>query len=296
MLYFIRFSLNGLSGDTDLSLDYYMHTNKSFLGQCTTLEFPVKAKIDANNGTYMNGNVGLRGAEWMVEALRELLRGKKLNTVIVMKIIPPKLCPQSLTWFGITDKIDFAYLIPIVTGFRFDIKVSVRTYHFSSTFRNPCISDEEFMQCYKACVHRRIAKAECKLPFMDSSYQQLPCNNSDRKTAESSYLTNLNTILTPNIYSECKCLPACSQNVYGLEASIVAADNTELQVSLDQIAVTVTQRLAYDRNNLLTDIGGNLSLFMGLSLLAITDILQQVIMWLNRSHKRITMNRLENLQ
>uniref|UniRef100_T1IIL9 Uncharacterized protein n=1 Tax=Strigamia maritima TaxID=126957 RepID=T1IIL9_STRMM len=58
---------------------------------------------------------------------------------------------------------------------------------------------------------------------------------------------------------------------------------------------SLTQRLVYDEIKLLADIGGNLGLFMGLSLLSITDILLQILQWMSRSSKKNKLDRIENL-
>uniref|UniRef100_T1JD59 Uncharacterized protein n=1 Tax=Strigamia maritima TaxID=126957 RepID=T1JD59_STRMM len=186
-----------------------------------------------------------------------IFQGQKTNFEIVGKLLSRKLCDPSLAFSSIMEKTDFAIVAPLFSGLVYDYTL--------------------------------------ELPFFDSSIKLPHCNSTDKQTAKDSYFIAFATLLIPNVNVKCKCLPTYSQNAISTFPYIIETKDPRLIFKADQMEVSLNQRLVYDEIKLLADIGGNLNLFMGLSLLSITDIILRILQWMSKSSKKNNLDRMENL-
>uniref|UniRef100_T1JD34 Uncharacterized protein n=1 Tax=Strigamia maritima TaxID=126957 RepID=T1JD34_STRMM len=231
--------------------------------------------------------------------INETLRGKKLRFKLSMSFLPGKLCSSRVSIGSVNYKTDFSLLMAVLSGYHYDLKLGFKSYDFGSTQKRPCVTYAEFQKCYKRCIIKQLFEtARCRLPFFDPNIKLPVCNTSNNEEGKYSYFRALQTILVPKVYTKCNCLQTCSDLTYYLtyyNVHQITSNETIIQVSVDNLGVSLTQRIVYDRIKLLTDLGGNLSLFMGLSLLSIAEIVYKIRVFSSRREKKEKLNKIEAL-
>uniref|UniRef100_T1J5P9 WD repeat-containing protein 55 homolog n=1 Tax=Strigamia maritima TaxID=126957 RepID=T1J5P9_STRMM len=155
--------------------------------------------------------------------------------------------------------------------------LSAKQFKLVNSSNNPCYRDSERAKCFYDCVVNATNETiVCKFPFMDSVpvFQHLPYCSGAPSTSEA-YATIIETYRQINPDS-CKCPKICDEVLYTSSLFIdeKLANQTLIVVEVSDTNIEfIEQKLTYDLISLLCDIGGNLSLYIGVCLLVLKKII-----------------------
>ncbi|KAF0302456.1 hypothetical protein FJT64_025441 [Amphibalanus amphitrite] len=172
-----------------------------------------------------------------------------------------------------------------VTSDLVSVKLISRIIDRESLNRAPCnpAKDYYYESCIMDCAHRQWAEREhCSTPEMLRDFPQLPeCSQAVlRQLAQQDGSLAVNT-------TSCPCLPACRIRSFvadtGVEMSPVPStrgDKEPLMVRVESASIAeevTTERRSYRLPSLLSEMGGFVSLVLGVSVLSVVDMITEAI-------------------
>ncbi|KAJ8980978.1 hypothetical protein NQ317_013432 [Molorchus minor] len=165
-----------------------------------------------------------------------------------------------------------------------NVVLNVQTYGKISTKDHGCITDPTYSKskCLEYCVHRQVAEtAGCTLPFLS-----LPDNLTFPECSDFPSVRDLITdfrIGRTQYMRNCNCPMACNITVYSTkivnrrEMDELNAPNSIISLYYSSNLVTkVNEVIGYDWNQFLSDIGGSLGFLLGLSVIGLITMVEEI--------------------
>ena len=180
------------------------------------------------------------------------------------------------------------------TADQISFKLISRILDRETLHRAPCdrAAGYHIETCVIACAHRQwAARHNCSTPEMVRDYPQLAeCSRSTLRRLERDGGLPTNS-------SECDCLPACRRRTFVADTGVetlpllshatTAGKLLTVQVSAASVAEEVTtERRSYRLASLLSEMGGFVSLVLGVSVLSLADTLTEAVTKTSRRRAR----------
>uniref|UniRef100_T1JGJ4 Uncharacterized protein n=1 Tax=Strigamia maritima TaxID=126957 RepID=T1JGJ4_STRMM len=180
--------------------------------------------------------------------------------------------------FNFFDKLrirKFFFFASKFTGTQTKINWSYSKFRFCNSSINPCSSEEEFKNCYGNCLLHEFKKhlTTCRLPFTKINLPLCGCSND---THELYGIIN-KLIKTTDPITHCFCRRRCEQLIFAPFLDTVKTEDQKtvsitLELTNDEIDI-YEEQFTYDFIALLSDFGGNLGLFLGLSVITLPEFI-----------------------
>uniref|UniRef100_T1J809 Uncharacterized protein n=1 Tax=Strigamia maritima TaxID=126957 RepID=T1J809_STRMM len=157
-----------------------------------------------------------------------------------------------------------------------DIDVTVTEFTYINSSKHPCTTEDELVRCSNRCVEKQFKtlNTSCKTPFLTQS--KLPdCKNAHEFNDFHTKLAKLQFLIP-----KCKCSRACTTISYTTtRMSYENEENKKKVVSTIGIVMVgnvkqiITEHYSYPFTSFLSDLGGSIGLFLGISLFTILELL-----------------------
>ncbi|KAJ8923288.1 hypothetical protein NQ315_001845 [Exocentrus adspersus] len=164
------------------------------------------------------------------------------------------------------------------------VVLNVQTYGRIPTKELPCETDQNYSKskCQEHCVHLQVAKtAGCTLPWilLPENFSLPQCSDyisvrniiADLRNSRASYLKN------------CNCLMNCNITIYSTkivnrkEMDERNAPNSMISLYYSSnLVTTLSEVVGYDWNQFLSDIGGSLGFLLGLSVIGLISMIEEI--------------------
>ncbi|GAB6028456.1 hypothetical protein CHUAL_002616 [Chamberlinius hualienensis] len=161
---------------------------------------------------------------------------------------------------------------------RADVVMDYHQFESLSTSSKPCNGSANYSitSCEASCVYGLLVKKfGCRLPYMDHFNAPL-CRNSSIYNAIYEQQDRILEDGMDSLSHICKCPRPCQENVYKMKLDLrlwPGDQRTILKVYFDDLNYErVEEHLAYGIVQLLSDIGGNLGLFLGVCVVSIFEV------------------------
>uniref|UniRef100_T1JKA6 Uncharacterized protein n=1 Tax=Strigamia maritima TaxID=126957 RepID=T1JKA6_STRMM len=157
------------------------------------------------------------------------------------------------------------------------VRILSKEFQFLNTPRNHCISETEARNCRDSCIDNLLeGNLTCKLPFMTDSKQEMCDNWTKTKSAYN---------ISVQIYSdlrvgECQCPRICNEKVYTTSLDDTGHNGNLTIISLyysDNYHEIIKEKYTYVFSALISDIGGNLGLFLGACILTLMEVVETLV-------------------
>uniref|UniRef100_T1IV96 Uncharacterized protein n=1 Tax=Strigamia maritima TaxID=126957 RepID=T1IV96_STRMM len=171
---------------------------------------------------------------------------------------------------------DAPYIAQAVkVGYETSVRVSIQEYEFLNTRQKPCTSEAETIECQNNCIDDLMGKnLTCSLPFIESR------NLRDCKTVKE-FFESFHAAY--EVYStlkstDCQCKQKCDKISYKMsiiEQKLKSKNVTHIVLSYPQnLYETLVENAVYSKSALISEIGGTIGLYLGLSMMRIFDLLE----------------------
>uniref|UniRef100_T1IPM9 Uncharacterized protein n=1 Tax=Strigamia maritima TaxID=126957 RepID=T1IPM9_STRMM len=163
----------------------------------------------------------------------------------------------------------------VPTNSRVQINVGLIEYNFVTSPWQKCDSIEDHESCFKNCLKHLYSTfynyklSECRYPF-DPAFLEWPVCKPNRL----SYIVNTLMHVRVNPSNDCNCPEPCTDYAFNININYYndPKPDTKIRIKKGASVTTFNQLHSYDIVTLLCDIGGNLGLLLGLSVLSICDV------------------------
>lgn len=193
------------------------------------------------------------------------------------------------------DKIEFAYflhepgVIPrhdasyfaesVFKGYFTELRISVKEYRYLNTKANPCTDVQTFTECRDNCLDKKLQNiVPCSFPFLKASNKKVCINSSE--FLEDAYRKTLEFYRTMKL-SDCDCKRKCTDVIYSVMSDVVNMPwewKSTVQLSYPiNIYEVVIENHAYSLESLLSDIAGSIGFYMGVCILSIVEIVNNIV-------------------
>uniref|UniRef100_T1IJE3 Uncharacterized protein n=1 Tax=Strigamia maritima TaxID=126957 RepID=T1IJE3_STRMM len=154
------------------------------------------------------------------------------------------------------------------------LKPSETKFEHLNTTKNPCVTQDEEIQCMNKWFNDQLQRPDvkCRWPFMNST---LPfCNSMN----EVNKLENkILQIQFSRIKTNCK--QSCSRTEFQITSTVIKSNNsTAIAITFGKnTRLIVSEYFIYPLPSLVSDVGGNIGLFLAISLLYSLNLFQDFI-------------------
>ena len=163
-----------------------------------------------------------------------------------------------------------------------NIMFQLKEVHSLNTKKNPCkkMKNYSFTKCLQEYVRK---ETNCKIEFFSKEKDNTPHCKKKEFNLYFHMLTNLKHDSLSEVQKRSGCYPKCKvvHYFYDVEKSIMTwKTNYSSQVFLEpksNVVKIASEYYEFDTNDLISSVGGNLGLFLGWSLLSISEALSVVL-------------------
>ncbi|XP_057654223.1 acid-sensing ion channel 5 [Diorhabda carinulata] len=193
--------------------------------------------------------------------------------------------PNEHLTYADEERNNFLEYIDLEASEDMRIKFDIKQFGRTSTNENHCIEDGKYSRskCEELCINREIAQiTNCTVPWMvlpeNETFEE--CNTySSVKTSIRLYT---NDVVRNHFLENCNCPLSCNFTIY--KTSIISRRSIESALKPDcmirlyctNLILTMSEILGYDSNQLLSDIGGSLGFLLGLSVISLICLLEEI--------------------
>uniref|UniRef100_T1J963 Uncharacterized protein n=1 Tax=Strigamia maritima TaxID=126957 RepID=T1J963_STRMM len=161
------------------------------------------------------------------------------------------------------------------------ITLVYKQYIFLNSTKNPCVDHTTYNKCQDKCLLKMYTKQKfpCRFPFMPSELNLDLCITK-KDVTKNLYIKAITTYITTNPIEDCNCLRRCNKIAFEFSLTNNAMHQNETTFHLflrNKQVLSVEERHAFHFISLLSDFGGNLGLYFGLSVLSAVYYVQQYI-------------------
>ena len=225
-------------------------------GLCHTYDPPEKSKTEK-----------LKRAYFMMSYLTEV----KDNDYVIFIHEQGQFWPRS----GMTP-IGQPNSLSLMHNTELNIMFQQKEVHSLSTKKDPCIKKENysFTQCLQEYVRK---ETNCEIEFFSKLKDKTPLCKKKEFDLYFHMLTNLKHDPLSDVQKRSGCYPKCKavHYFYELEKNILTwKTNYTSQVFIEpqsNVVEVASEYYEFDTNDLISSVGGNLGLFLGWSLLSISE-------------------------
>uniref|UniRef100_T1IXI3 Uncharacterized protein n=1 Tax=Strigamia maritima TaxID=126957 RepID=T1IXI3_STRMM len=152
-------------------------------------------------------------------------------------------------------------------GFSTKYRIYAKEYNHLNLRQNPCAPPEEVVKCLHNCIDANLLQnLTCGLPVINS---ELPlCTDFDTTMKNYELVVYYSLMMTKN-FKTCQCKRKCNEIKYTLHKDDENKNgNKETELILlyaDETHQTLTEREIYSLSALLSDIGGTIGLYLGIT-------------------------------
>uniref|UniRef100_T1ITL7 Uncharacterized protein n=1 Tax=Strigamia maritima TaxID=126957 RepID=T1ITL7_STRMM len=201
------------------------------------------------------------------------LEGPEITQSIEADLVIPKYKVDGYLTMTLDEPFDIQFYTFITDKSRALFKYDFTQYYFLSNKEEPCVPFKNYLACGKQCNIKKFENDPCCIPYTFLKQCNNPCNNSEA-TFEliQKHLLYLAGSTPTN---DCNCTRSCETQIFEILVYYEKKDeNASIKSRLADNHITVFhERWLYDLISLLSDFGGNLGLWLGFSLLSLTDCL-----------------------
>uniref|UniRef100_T1ITH0 Reverse transcriptase domain-containing protein n=1 Tax=Strigamia maritima TaxID=126957 RepID=T1ITH0_STRMM len=196
------------------------------------------------------------------------------------------LCQSIATLFQLHD-IDDIINFKIVPGFQLHLPnrqlalgLTAKRFKILNREKQPCDTIKVVSECELKCIENALKNStHCRLPF--TSLFELPlCLNVAE--AIDAYIKALKLAYTFDYLAKCNCSKICDEIVYTQALRIDRPETSGSYLTFifdDNVIEEIEEYYCYTFIPFICDAGGNLGLFLGLSILAVFELGEKIIMY-----------------
>ncbi|CAG9830709.1 unnamed protein product [Diabrotica balteata] len=193
--------------------------------------------------------------------------------------------PNEVLTYSNSEGSSFIEYLDLDSSEEMYVKFEIQQFKMHPSSDEDCVPDEHYSksQCEDYCIGQAIvSNTNCTVPWL-----RLPPNMSfpecdDFLSVRNSIQYYINRSMRRTYLEQCNCRKACDFTVYKSyiinrkSVESLLEPNCVIYIYCTNLIFRMTEVLGYDSNQLLSDIGGSLGFLLGLSVISLICIIEQI--------------------
>ncbi|RZC33625.1 uncharacterized protein BDFB_002538 [Asbolus verrucosus] len=181
---------------------------------------------------------------------------------------------------------EFTEYLYVETSEDLQVTLTLESYSQIPTSQNPCISDPDYSraECREKCFNNFVvSEAGCTLPWLRNLDKVYP-TCSDYESVNKFLRAYTYDAVKEDILKHCVCRYSCNNTIYKYhigsrkEADKIMGMSSTINIFFSSNLVPIVSEVtSYDWNIFLADVGGSLGFLLGLSVIGVITVIEEVI-------------------